>query len=121
MVLNNIQPGNNELGHTLLTGWADDTSVPIPILGDFIGSDAYDVYSGNLGHPEWAGGIDPTPENVSLPNPTPTPTYPWWNVMKREEAFDSGRIGHPDQFPLLHFSIEELSTVDFEEIPSRDS
>ncbi|ERJ06257.1 hypothetical protein HLRTI_001736 [Halorhabdus tiamatea SARL4B] len=119
MVLSETQRGMHELGHAVSIGWADDA--PIPTIGGLVGEHAYEVYSGNLGHPEWAGGIDPTPENVSLPNPTPTPTYPWWSVMKRGEAFDSGRIGHPDQFPLLHFSIEELSTVDFEEIPSRNS
>lgn len=79
------------------------------------------VYSGNMGMPDRAGGLDPTPENVSLPKRGITASaYPWWSIMKHGTAFDTTDIGHPGLIPLLHFSIEELSTVDLKEVPSRE-
>ncbi|WP_242401899.1 hypothetical protein [Halorhabdus tiamatea] len=111
--------GMHELGHAFSIGWADDA--PIPTIGGLVGEHAYEVYSGNIGMPNRAGGIDPTPENVSLPNSSvASPTYPWWSLMKFGPAFDTTGVRHPGEIPVLHFSLEELSTVDFEAIPSKE-
>jgi len=102
--------GMHELGHALSIGWADDR--PIPILGSGVGEQAFEVYSGNT-NPTITGGIDATPERVIVNPPT---TDRGWSVMSRGTADQLPTTGTIS--PRLGFSIEEVSTVDFEEIPS---
>ncbi|RBI61817.1 hypothetical protein DMJ13_14125 [halophilic archaeon] len=106
--------GMHELGHALSVGWRDDTNPPFT-FGDVAAPKAYEVYSGNRDDPDVAGGLDPTPETVALGGHDRE-----WSVMKSGTADDSTRYtGTSAKFPVLLFSIEELSTVDFEHVPSK--
>ncbi|WP_433624840.1 hypothetical protein [Halomicrococcus sp. NG-SE-24] len=106
--------GMHELGHSLSVGWRDDTNPPFT-FGDVAAPKAYEVYSGNRDDPDVAGGLDPTPETVVLGGHDRE-----WSVMKSGTADDSTQYtGTSAKFPVLLFSIEELSTVDFEHVPSK--
>jgi hypothetical protein len=101
----------HELGHALSIGWNDDA--PIPFLGALTGEHAYEVYSGSTDS-DLAGGVDPTPEYI------PERPGPRWSLMSPQSGWPlNGSIqGHP-QIPVYFFSIEELSTADHEDIPSK--
>lgn len=99
----------HEIGHVLGAGWADDT--PIPVFG-FVVENGYEVYSGDVD-----GDIfepDETPERVNINGRS---EYEW-SIMTRGTAIDFGDSS--SNTPMLTYSIEELSTIDFEKIPSRD-
>jgi hypothetical protein len=100
----------HELGHALSIGWADDA--PIPIASVISGEQAYEVYSGS-DNSNLAGGVDETPENVAINGPPIAD----WSVMARGTGEDAG-IG--TETPRLVFSIEEVSTVDLNHIPSKN-
>lgn len=100
----------HELGHALSIGWADDA--PIPYIGSLSGDQAYEVYSGN-DNSDITGGVDETPESGVVNGP---PASDDWSIMARGPADDAG--GVTAETPRLIFSIEELSTVDTESVPS---
>jgi len=107
--------GMHELGHALSIGWRDDA--PIPRLGAIVGQNAYEVYSGNRNNPSLAGGLDSTPENLRVSGTRQTTR---WSVMRAGTAPRQSRyININPKAPILPFSVEELSTVDFEDIPSK--
>jgi hypothetical protein len=86
-----------EIGHTLGTGYADDKVGAIAEC--YSGGDCYGYGIG--------GGIDPTPERVRFRQGLSNN----WSVM----AEDPQRI---DGF--YAFSVEEMSTIDLDNVPSRD-
>lgn len=93
----------HELGHALGAGWADD--MPIPWIG-FACSKCFEVYSGDVDGDFFEP--DETPEELN--------GDVQWSIMwaRTANSYASGKI------PSLTYSIEELSTVDFEDIPSRE-
>jgi hypothetical protein len=124
--------GMHELGHALSIGWRDDTKPPFE---EKIPSDAppavrkvaselaeeapksYEVYSGNRNEPSLAGGLDPTPETIRINNNE----YGKWSIMMAGTARNSEKFTNTTaDFPMLLFSIEELSTTDFKHIPSKE-
>jgi len=107
--------GMHELGHALSIGWRDDA--PIPGLGAIVGQNAYEVYSGNT-DPDLTGGVDETPERINI-RTSPNPIQEW-SVMRSGTARDIRSFTpYSPNAPTLLFGIEEMSTVDFEDIPSR--
>lgn len=95
----------HELGHTLGIGWADDTA--IEIAGYEVVPKGMEVYSGDIDGDGFES--DDTPEEMSGMDLE-------WSIMAIGAANDH-REGAP---PQLAYSLEELSTIDFEEIPSRE-
>lgn len=108
--------GMHELGHALSIGWRDDTEPPHD-LAAMAAPKAFEVYSGNRDDRNLTGGLDPTPETVTLRQQDPE-----WSIMREGTAENSVRYtGTSADFPVLLFSIEELSTVDFKHIPSQST
>lgn len=95
----------HELGHGLSIGWADDKGAPgLPHVAE--------CYSGQdcVGQMGVGGGRDETLERVLLPGQSRPVEV--WSIMSRTDQPDAiGRL-------RFLFSIEELSTVDFEDIPA---
>lgn len=92
----------HELGHALGAGWADDTAIP---WFGFACPKCFEMYSGDI-----EGRVfepDETPERVNGDIE--------WSIMRAGDANDYAS----DLPPRLAYSIEELSTMDFEEIPSQ--
>jgi hypothetical protein len=97
----------HELGHALGVGWADDTALPIPLVGNEIAAKGFEVYSNDE---DGVGfGSDETIERI------PGLALDW-SIMGLGSAEDTGAGPRP----VLAYSIEELSTIDFENIPSKD-
>ena len=71
------------------------------------------MYSGN-DDDAITGGVDETPEYVAINGPE----IDGWSVMGRGTGEDAGEIG--TETPRLVFSIEELSTVDVDHVPSKN-
>jgi hypothetical protein len=96
----------HEIGHALSVGWADDK--PIPTLPDQIGPKAFEVYSGI--ETDDAGGIDESPEPIESGEQE-------WSIMMsgRATRFDGGQSPHP----ILVLSLEEIATIDLEDVPSK--
>ena len=94
----------HELGHSLGVSWLDDKG-PGHIA---------ECYSGDfcVGQFGVGGGNDETPERIEIPGSS-TQTAEW-NIMG--ETGDP--IGSPSE--TYRYSIEELLTIDFDEIPSTD-
>lgn len=88
--------------------------MPIPYAG-ITCEKCFEVYSGNT-DPAVTGGVDKTPEFVekNIRNDAE------WSIMMAGTADDT-RDFTPTvaKYPVFAFSIEELSTIDFEDIPSR--
>ncbi|GGK83709.1 hypothetical protein GCM10009067_39810 [Haloarcula sebkhae] len=86
----------HEMGHVLGAGTADDNAARIG-----------ECYSGRdcVIDTSITGGVDKTPERVSIFG------GPEWPVMGDSRYIDTARAG---------FSIEELSTIDMEDLPSTD-
>jgi len=101
----------HEIGHALSIGWADDA--PLPGIGSVHGEHAYEVYSGNDGS-SIAGGVDETPEYLAVDGPVARDHQ---SIMARGYAVNPR--GAETETPRLVFSIQELSTVDLNQIPSR--
>jgi len=110
--------GMHELGHALSIGWRDDA--PIPRLGAIVGQNAYEVYSGNM-DPNLTGGVDESPERINVGSQQNN--IQQWSVMRSGPARDIQSIGTSSSVrpttPILSVSIEEASTIDFEDIPSQ--
>jgi hypothetical protein len=87
-------------------GWADDTPITFPGLDEFIPK-GFEVYSGDVEGDAFEP--DETPEQVRGEIE--------WSIMVSGDADDFSVIGGPQ--PRLAYSIEELSTIDFEDVPSR--
>jgi hypothetical protein len=108
--------GMHELGHALSIGWRDDAPLPHDQAGQ-VATKAYEVYSGNRDRPNLTGGLDPTQESIS----TGTGEIREWSIMKAGTAWNSETNTKTSaNFPVLLFSIEELSTADFNHIPSKE-
>lgn len=101
----------HELGHALSIGWADDA--PVPGIGEFRAEHAYEVYSGN-DDPSLTGGVDETPEYLAIDGSVPRDHD---TIMARGYARNARGVS--TETPRLVFSIEELSTVDLNHVPSR--
>ena len=73
----------------------------------------YEIYSQN-GDPGITGGVDPTNETLRLF------TNNQWSIMATGEAEDTRFVTNAPrpQTLILILSLEELSTVDFRNIPS---
>jgi len=99
-----------DIGHALSIGWANDA--PIPYVSSISGEQAYEVYSGS-DESTLAGGVDETPEYLSIYTPTGEDHH---SIMARGEGENVG--GASTETPRLVFSIEELSTVDVDHVPS---
>lgn len=92
----------HELGHALSIGWADDKGpghVAECYSGEF-------CQEGSLVGLKVGGGNDPTPENIAGQDQV-------WSIMSGSQAERSA--GN-----YLAYSIEEMSTADIEDVPSRD-
>lgn len=72
----------------------------------------YEVYSGN-GDPGLTGGIDESSEGVVIGRDQGVR----WSIMQAGTA--NNFQGFND--PRFTFSIEEIATIDFEKIPSKES
>jgi hypothetical protein len=108
--------GMHELGHALSIGWRDDAPLPHD-QAEQVASKAYEVYSGNRNEPNLTGGLDPTPEGI-LTNHN---QFHEWSIMREGTAKNSSQFTATSaDFPVLLFSIEELSTADFKHIPSKE-
>lgn len=96
----------HELGHALRSGWAEEKSAPLlPHVAEcYSGEDCIGAF-GVVG-----GGEDETLEWVLLPGTSQSVRR--WSIM--------GRTDRPDPINMNRFvySIEELSTVDFKDIPT---
>ena len=130
----------HEIGHALGVGWADDAhlkmaledaedelpvdpdSTPLNLAirfssdwdsADDLPEHGYEVYSGE--ESDFLGGEDPTPEVVLINDEKDDQ----WTIMARGTAEDLRDTNTPGESPIMAFSIEELSTVNFEEIPSK--
>ena len=95
----------HELGHSLGVGWLDDKG-PGHIA---------ECYSGDfcVGQFGVGGGDDETPETVDLaPNNPNSGTTNQWSIMST--------TGRPNTVVTVYygFSLEELMTIDFRDIPS---
>jgi len=97
----------HELGHALSIGWLDDKGDG-HIAECYSGSDC--VKGSIAGVKLVGGGEDETPEYVT----SLTPTRADWSIMT--DGYDAEMLSHE----RLLYSIEELLTVDTEEVPSRD-
>ncbi|WP_254766184.1 hypothetical protein [Salinilacihabitans rarus] len=95
----------HEAGHVLGVGWADDTAIEVAGIG--VVPKGMEVYSGDINGNNFEP--DETPEYANGPNPR-------WSIMRAGTANDLGT----GPTPRLAFSLEELSTIDFEDVPSRD-
>lgn len=102
----------HEVGHVLGIGWADDAPLPIPVAGNVVNR-GLEVSSGN-GDPDRTGGVDLTNETIRI-NSIPQQQ---WSIMSTISRDTRKFASANSSFPIVVFSIEELSTVDFEEIPS---
>ena len=100
----------HELGHALGVGWADDTAISIPLVGDGLIPKGYEVYS-NDEDDEDGDGFEPDETIERIPGLALD-----WSIMGLGSAEDTGAGPRP----VLAYSIEELSTIDFENIPSKD-
>ena len=98
----------HELGHALGVGWVDDTAISIPLVGDGLIPKGYEVYSGDIDGDAFEP--DETPERAVGPSPE-------WSIMRSGTADNLAATASPQ--PRLAYSIEELSTIDFEDVPSR--
>jgi hypothetical protein len=92
----------HELGHALGIGWADDTAPPW--IGAVTAEQGMEVYSGDINGDHF--DEDTTPEYL--------PIGPRWSIMRAGPAYNWGSSSDL----RLAYSLEELSTSDFEEIPS---
>ena len=97
----------HELGHALGVGWADDTAISIPLVGDGLIPKGYEVYSND----EDGDGFESDETIEDLPG-----LIDRWSIMGLGDAEDVGT----GPMPLLAYSIEELSTIEFDTIPSKD-
>ena len=126
----------HEVGHVLGVGWADDTAIGIDEevtieieteYGDIEHTatieheeipKGMEVYSGDID----GDGFKPdaTPEYVDRGDGVPNPR---WSIMMRGTTNDTrdfpGMTADADQ-PVLAISIEELSTISFENVPMRE-
>jgi hypothetical protein len=98
----------HETGHALGVGWADDTAISIPLVGDGLIPKGFEVYSGDIDGDAFEP--DETPERAVGRNPK-------WSIMMSGTANNLAATASPQ--PRLAYSIEELSTIDFEDVPSR--
>ncbi|PSP47031.1 hypothetical protein BRC69_01820, partial [Halobacteriales archaeon QH_6_66_25] len=98
----------HETGHALGVGWADDTAISIPLVGDGLIPKGFEVYSGDVDGDAFEP--DETPERAVGPSPE-------WSIMRSGTADNLAATASPQ--PRLAYSIEELSTIDFEDVPSR--
>ena len=101
----------HETGHALGVGWADDTALPIPLVGDGLIPKGYEVYSGDIDGDAFEP--DETPEELIISGRT----EPEWSVMMSGTAVEFG--SSTASLPRFAYSLEELSTIDFDNIPSR--
>jgi hypothetical protein len=97
----------HETGHALGVGWADDTAISIPLVGDGLIPKGYEVYSND----EDGDGFESDETIEDLPG-----LIDRWSIMGLGDAEDVGT----GPMPLLAYSIEELSTIEFDTIPSKD-
>ena len=104
----------HEVGHALGAGWADDTPIEIPGTGLGVVPKGMEVYSGDIVDPRFEADV--TPEFIEI-GPDEEPE---WSVMSRDIMDARGFSGTNAAYPVFVFSIEELSTVDFQSVPSRD-
>lgn len=88
--------------------WADDT--PIPFVG-FTCQKCFEVYSGNT-DPDLTGGVDETPEGILIGRDQVVR----WSVMQAGTANNFGGYSNP----RFAYSIEEVVTIDFRNIPSKE-
>lgn len=95
----------HERRHLIGVGRADDDPLPFPIAGNVIPK-GFEVYSGDKDGD--CLNSDGTPEELK--------GEVAWSVMTCGAAEDQD----VSSLPRLAFSIEELSTIDFEKIPSGD-
>ena len=100
----------HETGHALGVGWADDTAISIPLVGDGLIPKGYEVYS-NDEDDEDGDGFESDETIERIPGLELD-----WSIMGLGSAEDTGA----GLRPVLAYSIEELSTIDFENIPSKD-
>lgn len=99
----------HELDHALSIGWADDKG-PGHIAECYSGQRC--VEGSIVGQIGVGGGMDETPE--FLVPPGSGPSLKVWSIM----ALTNDPL--PMNGPRFAFSLEELSTVDFTDIPSTD-
>ena len=99
----------HETGHALGVGWADNTPITSPGLDELIPK-GFEVYSGDVDVEGDAFEPDETPERAVGPSPE-------WSIMMPGTADNLAATASPQ--PRLAYSIEELSTIDFEDVPSR--
>ena len=97
----------HETGHALSIGWLDDMSMAV---GGAVAPHGREVYSGDVQGK--VGPPDETPEHVVFPGSRER----WWSLMQSGTARDIS----DQQLPRYAYSIEELMTIDFEEIPSKN-
>ena len=100
----------HETGHALGVGWADDTAISIPLVGDGLIPKGYEVYS-NDEDDEDGDGFESDETIEDLPG-----LIDRWNIMGLGDAEDVGT----GPMPLLEYSIEELSTIEFDTVPLKD-
>ena len=135
----------HEIGHARGIGWADDAhlrmaleeaedelpvdpdSTPMDLAiqfssdwdsADDLPKHGFEVYSGNEDSGR-LGGVDPTPEAVLIDDETAIS----WSIMSTQiqdsRSFEETDGAHSNaDVPIFLFSIEELSTIEFEDIPS---
>jgi hypothetical protein len=96
----------HETGHALGVGWADDTPITFLGLDEFIPK-GFEVYSND----EDGDGFESDETIEDLPG-----LIDRWSIMGLGDAEDVGT----GPMPLLAYSIEELSTIEFDTIPSKD-
>ena len=98
--------------HDFGAEWTDDTGTPFV---DFACAKCYEVYSGNT-DPDITGGVDPTPEPIFISGDEDIA----WSIMARGTADDTRAFTTTSaDYPIVAFTIEELSTVDLENMPSQ--
>ena len=130
----------HEVGHALGLGWANNAHLKVALKDapvdaestpadlavrfstdwnsvDDLPEHGYELYSGNE-DPDHMGGADPTPEYIDAERPE---LYPRWSIMARGSADDTRHFTDTTATqPVVAFSIEELSTTSFDDIPSQE-
>ena len=108
----------HEVGHVLGLGWAE-IELKFPGDGVEVVPKGMEVYSGDVDGKYFEP--DQTPEYIDIGQPDLSPR---WSVMMRGPAPDtrdfSDTASKYAEHPVLAISMEELSTISFEEIPTKN-
>ena len=108
-----------EVGHVLGLGWADDTEIKLELPGDSVElvPKGMEVYSGDVDGEYFEP--DQTPEYIITADGE---LEAEWSIMMRGQAEDTQEFSEMTaEQSVLAISIEEISTVSFDDIPAQEN